>query len=284
MFSASVNTRHFERAAWWQARVVICGVALSAVLGVCAARGGDAGDSAEIAQRLIAGYPGIVKGVEGNAVVFNDGTTLPLDDGTGEKSFDAWLAKPDIQDMFRLAYPVGTIAAAPSRDVDPGRARNAAFFAKVYGDCRQHQVAGKLITIPWLPKKYGRLIKVTPINGVAKKLRAISDDLDKLPARFNRFLFPIGGTYACRVIAGTDQASAHSYGIAIDIAVKPAHYWRWPKLPAGSDIPYRNAIPMEIIDAFEKHGFIWGGRWYHHDTMHFEYRPELFPMRSHAVK
>jgi hypothetical protein len=26
---------------------------------------------------------------------------------------------------------------------------------------------------------------------------------------------------------------------------------------------------------FEKHGFIWGGKWYHYDTMHFEYRPEL---------
>ena len=27
---------------------------------------------------------------------------------------------------------------------------------------------------------------------------------------------------------------------------------------------------------FEKYGFVWGGRWYHYDTMHFEYRPELF--------
>ena len=25
----------------------------------------------------------------------------------------------------------------------------------------------------------------------------------------------------------------------------------------------------------EKYGFIWGGRWYHFDTMHFEYRPEI---------
>ena len=25
----------------------------------------------------------------------------------------------------------------------------------------------------------------------------------------------------------------------------------------------------------EKHGFIWGGKWYHYDTMHFEYRPEI---------
>ena len=29
------------------------------------------------------------------------------------------------------------------------------------------------------------------------------------------------------------------------------------------------------VDAFEAEGFIWGGRWYHFDTMHFEYRPEL---------
>jgi hypothetical protein len=31
---------------------------------------------------------------------------------------------------------------------------------------------------------------------------------------------------------------------------------------------------------FEKHGFIWGGKWYHYDTMHFEYRPELLPEQT----
>jgi peptidoglycan LD-endopeptidase CwlK len=41
-------------------------------------------------------------------------------------------------------------------------------------------------------------------------------------------------------------------------------------------IPYRNKVPFEIVSIFEKHGFIWGGKWYHYDTMHFEYRPELF--------
>ena len=34
-------------------------------------------------------------------------------------------------------------------------------------------------------------------------------------------------------------------------------------------------MPRAIVDAFERHGFVWGGRWYHYDTMHFEYRPEL---------
>jgi hypothetical protein len=29
------------------------------------------------------------------------------------------------------------------------------------------------------------------------------------------------------------------------------------------------------VAVFERHGFIWGGRWAHYDTMHFEYRPEL---------
>jgi D-alanyl-D-alanine carboxypeptidase len=27
------------------------------------------------------------------------------------------------------------------------------------------------------------------------------------------------------------------------------------------------------------YGFIWGGKWYHYDTMHFEYRPELMGFR-----
>jgi len=39
--------------------------------------------------------------------------------------------------------------------------------------------------------------------------------------------------------------------------------------------PYHNSMAAEVIQAFERHGFIWGGRWYHYDTMHFEYRPEL---------
>lgn len=258
---------------------VTCCLALAAGLGAGAAFAGGATDSAEIARRLLAGYPGIVQRVENDTVVFADGSTLPLDDGLGEKTFDDWLAKPDIEDMFRMRYPAGTEATGPARDVDPGRARNTPFFSKVYGDCRQRQVASKLVAVRWLPKKYGRTIKITSVNGVADKLRAVSAELDALPSRFDKYLFPIGGTYVCRVIAGTSSPSAHGYGIAIDIATAHAHYWRWPKVPAGG-IAYRNAIPMEVVSIFEKHGFIWGGRWYHHDTMHFEYRPELLPLRA----
>jgi hypothetical protein len=36
-----------------------------------------------------------------------------------------------------------------------------------------------------------------------------------------------------------------------------------------------NADLKEIVRIFENHGFIWGGKWYHYDAMHFEFRPEL---------
>jgi hypothetical protein len=93
-----------------------------------------------------------------------------------------------------------------------------------------------------------------------------------------RYLIPNAGTYTCRTIAGSEQASAHSYGIAIDINTKYSNYWRWPN-PKSDPITYKNQIPFQIVDIFERHGFIWGGKWYHFDTMHFEYRPELLTIR-----
>jgi len=45
----------------------------------------------------------------------------------------------------------------------------------------------------------------------------------------------------------------------------------------NAEIP-EDAVAYEesfILFLFEKYGFIWGGKWFHYDTMHFEYRPEL---------
>ena len=135
--------------------------------------------------------------------------------------------------------------------------------------------ARNLTEVVWLPKKWGKRLMVTRINGVAAQLTAVSKALDELPAKFDIFLVPSAGTYNCRPIAGTDRASAHGHGIAIDLSTRKTDYWRWTKGNSGGVIPYRNSIPQEIVAIFEKHGFIWGGKWYHYDTMHFEYRPEL---------
>ena len=66
----------------------------------------------------------------------------------------------------------------------------------------------------------------------------------------------------------------HSFGNAIDINIKFSNYWL-NDLKAKGHLNYKNVIPLEIVKIFEKHGFIWGGKWYHYDTIHFEYRPEL---------
>src|SRR3569623_1277838 len=63
--------------------------------------------------------------------------------------------------------------------------------------------------------------------GVAAHIEAAVRDLAALPPMLRRQLVPSAGTYACRAIAGTARRSMHSYGVAIDIAVRASDYWRW---------------------------------------------------------
>jgi D-alanyl-D-alanine carboxypeptidase-like protein len=225
--------------------------------------------------RLLAAYPDHLQQIEGNTLIWQDGTRMPIDDGSGDKSIEQWLARPDVEDMLMVPYPLGDLAAPPSKDVDPGRARNTAFFDKVYGNCSKGEVSSNLETVVWLPKKSGQPLRFNKANGAAEALREVSRELDALPARFDRYLYPSAGTYNCRKIAGTDRVSAHGHGIAIDINTEQTDYWRWNKPRPDGSYAYKNKIPAEIVEIFEKHGFIWGGKWHHYDTMHFEYRPEL---------
>ena len=235
----------------------------------------DAGRLQADLSRLLAAYPAFLDRIDGDALVWKDGARMPIDDGKGAKDHEARLANADIKDMFAQPYLVGKPSSPPARNDDPGRARNAALFDRMYGDCSKGGVAKNLVEVIWLPKKWGKPLKVTSVNGVAEKLKAVSAELDALPAKYDVFLAPSEGTYNCRVIAGTTRTSAHGHGIAIDISTKQAHYWRWSAPKGGAAIPYKNSIPHEIVEIFERHGFIWGGKWYHYDTMHFEYRPEL---------
>jgi hypothetical protein len=233
--------------------------------------------AAQSVAALLTAYPDHLVRIDGNDLVWKDGTRMPIDDGRGSKPHEALLATADIKDMFIALYPRGAMPTPPLRDADPGRARNAAVFDKMYGSCNDGSAIRHLVDVAWLPKKWGKPLKVTRINGVADKLAAVSRDLDALPSSFDRYLYPSAGTYVCRPIAGTDRVSAHGHGIAIDLSTATTDYWRWARNHSAvdGDIPYRNRLPLEIVEIFERHGFIWGGKWYHYDTMHFEYRPEL---------
>ncbi len=245
--------------------------AAACLLALSAAAATPAPNPPAWAPKLIAAYPGLVRTVTASEVVMQDGTRFPLSDGIANKTPEARQLRPDFDDMFAEPYPTGS-TMPPTRGADPGRTRYQPFFDHLYGDCAKGQVAPKMRNVAWMPGRGGGTLKVNAVNGVADHLEAVVRDLEKLPATMTQYLVPSAGTYVCRQIAGTGQRSMHSYGIAIDIATRHSDYWRWS---GGETAPYRNRMPREIVAIFERHGFIWGGRWSHFDTMHFEYRPEL---------
>jgi D-alanyl-D-alanine carboxypeptidase len=224
-------------------------------------------------DNLVAAYPNVLASHDGKMLRWRDGTVMPLSDGLENKSFDALLRQASVADQLRLPYPRGPLQQPPAVDSDPGRFRNTAFFAKMYGDCQHGEVPPHLVSLTWLAKTWGHAIRITSLNGVDQQLRAVSEELDALPDTVKHAAYPIAGTYNCRAVADTGQPSPHGYGIAIDLNTAVSDYWFWR--PHEGPIAYRNRMPKEIVAIFEKHGFIWGGKWYHFDTMHFEYRPEL---------
>lgn len=72
---------------------------------------------------------------------------------------------------------------------------------------------------------------------------------------------------ACRPIRGTQTASNHSWGLAVDIN----------SLANPMQSTFKSDIPPPVVHMWEACGFYWGGRYSNRpDAMHFEYifRPE----------
>ncbi len=201
----------------------------------------------------------------GSRIPWNDGA-----DGGVEEEKDAKDAT-DVEDLFKVAYVPGPIVpVVGDGDIeDPGRSRLEQLFRETYG-ATEAQVAERLSKVRFFGLRYPVHERALPaFERVVERL----DAAVKANKKLKPFLEDIGGTWHWRTIARSRALSAHAWGIAIDLNVDRANYWRWqrPKKP----LKWKNRLPQEIVDAFEAEGFIWGGRWLHYDTMHFEYRPEL---------
>lgn len=233
-------------------------------------------DSPKEMQCLLEAYPDFLASADGNSINWKDGTTIIYDDGQQKPDFEAMLNQASLRDQMSLCYRKGKDFATPSVNYDPGRIRHEPFFYKMYGGT-EAKVRNNITEIEWLPKHFDGKIKlqVTTLNGVDQKFKAVSDELDALPPEYLKYLENPGGTFVWRPIAGTNRISTHSFGMTVDINVAHSDYWRNAAPDADGFYKYKNRIPLEIVEIFEKHGFIWGGKWYHYDTMHFEYRPEL---------
>lgn len=241
-------------------------LALLAATLVLAADGGSSAPPRAL-QCLTKHYPvEPVRADGGWSMRLTDGTVHPFDDGR-EKSFDERLAAPDMEDTFAVPYRTGPIVPVTAENDDPGRIRFDPLFRATYG-ARAKEM--DLVELRFLRQRLSVHRKVRPaFERVAARLeRAVAADASLAP-----YLRKLGGTFHWRKIAGTERQSSHSYGVSIDLNVERAHYWEWqrPRRP----IRWANQVPQAIVDAFEAEGFVWGGRWHHYDTMHFEYRPEL---------
>lgn len=207
-----------------------------------------------------------------------NGETLLWDDNRPHRRAEE-LNSPTLKDVLVQPYPAyRNIKILPQHNEDPGRYRNEAFFRAIYGET-ERAVQKNLVLVTWLPNTFKKSVHLAfnSQNGAAAALQKVSNELDRLPAATKKYLVG-AGTINFRNIAGTPRISAHSLGIAIDINTQYSHYWRNSNKNDihSKHLIYENLIPKEIVTIFEKNHFIWGGRWYHYDTMHFEYRPEFF--------
>lgn len=197
-------------------------------------------------------------------------------------AFIPWRAAPrdveeeesvDLESIYRAPYVPGPIVALDTSDAgaidDPGRVRIEQLFRSTYGNS-QEEVFHRLARVRFFGLRYPfHAYAAEPLRRVVKRLEPqVQADPTLKP-----FLTNIGGTFIWRRIARSKNLSAHAFAIAIDLNVDRAHYWRWTR--RGEPLRWQNQVPQAIVDAFEAEGFIWGGRWVHYDTMHFEYRPEL---------
>lgn len=220
---------------------------------------------------LMDAYPSEVVGYSDDSLIFNNGQKLIYDDKI-EKTLDEKLDNPDVEDMFYYQYNVSDMP--PKYRCDPGRIRNRFLMHQLYGTSRI-DIENNLVDVIWCPKLSGQILRFNKNAGAADALQKISNELDGNP-KYKKYVCN-ASTYNPRMISKTNRISPHSFGIAIDISTNYSNYWQWshPNATEKDSVYYKNAIPLEIVSIFEKNGFIWGGRWYHYDTMHFEYRPEL---------
>lgn len=233
-------------------------------------------------QCFVEAYPGVVCGADDDALVLcSEGlhaapsARVVWDDGRGDKDHADRIASPDVEDTVATRYQPGPEVRVPPRDHEPGRIRHDGLLSAMYGATRD-EVAARTTVVPWMPRSGGRPVRVTSVNGVAAALGRVSDDLEReLPEEIKSLVARTAGVFVWRNVRGTKRRSPHSYAIAIDVGTARADYWGWRRPDARGHYRYRNRFPLQVVEIFERHGFIWGGRWYHFDTMHFEYRPEL---------
>ncbi|MBI6872351.1 M15 family metallopeptidase [Clostridium aciditolerans] len=224
---------------------------------------------------LMMAYPKYITNIEKEEngqvyLVMESGRKILYDDKKN-KNFKKKLSNPDLQDMMEQEYPLSYSKSLMEEDFDPGRRRVYDLLKEVYGESKQ-QIESNLKNVSLGYENY----QFNNNNKAAESLQnAMRELMPIIKERrdIKAYLYPCSGTFNYRLIAGTDQLSPHSFGIAIDLARDKRDYWKWASREEGEE--RIASYPKELVEIFEKNNFIWGGKWGHFDILHFEYRPEI---------
>lgn len=225
---------------------------------------------------LVEKYPEALKNVTANHVITAKRTRLLVDDRLA-KTHQEKLDSADIEDSLSQLYATGCPHRLPEKNEDPGRIRSQPLLDALYGISRK-TIERTLEPVRW----FGTTVKMTRLHGAAAALRRVRQRLEQ-DVRAREWLTPPAGTYNWRNIAGTERRSMHSYAAAIDVRITKGRYWRWDR-KTGRQRFAPDSFPASIVSAFESEGFIWGGRWFHYDSMHFEFRPELVEIGARVTQ
>jgi len=152
-----------------------------------------------------------------------------------------------------------------------------AFQAALYGGSTRREIEALQRRVQFLG------FRVTVHKDIVDALARVEAEIMEWEGA-NAFIATLGTIdgYSWRQIADTQRMSFHSWGLAIDIL--PRHrgrpiYWLWEQRRNADwmliPLEDRWSPPTQVIEAFKRQGFIWGGKWAFFDNMHFEFRPEL---------
>jgi len=231
------------------------------------------GDAPLAALAMVAAYPELSFDAQQSAMIMPTGSPLALGD-IRDVTAAEMLQSATIAEQFLHPYPLSfDLEQRRTPWVDPGRVRNDAFFRLLYFQDK----ASARKTLSKVVYRYGTKASfyMTDRHGVDCQLAAVFAELKPHQKQLAKFFNKVGGSFNWRKISGTSRLSAHSFGVALDLNTALGQYWKWSGAKAGAAHDYNNKYPEVLVSAFEKYGFIWGGKWHHFDGMHFEYRPEL---------
>lgn len=225
--------------------------------------------------------------IENRWFAWAEGRLLPEDERDRWMEFDGYrfYRYPLSLPVFSPLSPeAGTLLSARvnERETNPVP-RSELFLETLLGAETRRSLETQLVTYDL----FGHSFRMHRVVGEA--LSRVAEDLRRLAVSdpevvtFFEAIRSIEG-YSYREIAGQLSRSYHSYGLALDIIPRSYEnrfpYWRWA-WQAGIEewwnLSYekRWMVPESIVSAFERYGFIWGGKWLYFDSIHFEFRPEL---------